>query len=119
MFNKSYVIVNVYQSIIHISFFSLTTLFCLIMAFIQRKSHRIPQKQQETEKLNIILKTSDLSVLGLCVKNTNSLGRGVFANSLIEKGAYVVEYVGTRLGEKEARKRQHEIGDTGIIHILA
>ena len=46
------------------------------------------------------------------------MGRGVFANSLIEKGEYVCEYSGIMLGEKEARKRQHEVGDTGIIHML-
>ena len=89
------------------------------MAFIQqRKSHRIPKKQKEKQKLNIILKTSDHNTLGLCVKNTILMGRGVFANSLIEKGEYVCEYSGIMLGEKEARKRQHEVGDTGIIHML-
>ena len=46
------------------------------------------------------------------------MGRGVFCTSSIQKGDYVLEYVGTRLNEQEAKTRHNEIGDTGIIHIL-
>ena len=45
------------------------------------------------------------------------MGRGVFCTSSINKGEYVVEYVGTRLNE--AKTHHNEIGNTGIIHILA
>ena len=88
------------------------------MSFIKRKSKRITKTNKEEENLKFILKTSDLSMLRLCVKNTTHMGRGVFCTSSIDKGEYVVEYVGTRLNEQEAKTRQNEIGDTGIIHIL-
>ena len=88
------------------------------MSFIKRKSKRITKTKKEEENLKFILKTSDLSMLRLCVKNTTDMGRGVFCTSSIHKGEYVVEYVGTRLNEQEAKTRHNEIGDTGIIHIL-
>ena len=89
------------------------------MSFIKRKSKRIPKTKKEEENLKFILKTSDLSMLRLCVKNTTNMGRGVFCTSSIDKGEYIVEYVGTRLNEQGAKTRQNEIGDTGIRHILA
>ena len=88
------------------------------MSFIKRKSKWIPKTKKEEENLKFILKTSDLSLLRLCVKNTTDMGRGVFCTSSINKGEYVVEFVGTRLNEQEAKTRHNEIGDTGIIHIL-
>ena len=90
------------------------------MSFIKRKSKRITKTKKEEENLKFILKTCDLSLLRirLCVKNTKDMGRGVFCTSSIEKGDYVLEYVGTRLNEQEAKTRHNEIGDTGIIHIL-
>ena len=89
------------------------------MSFIERKSKQITKTKKEEENLKFIFKTSDLSMLRLCVKNTTNMGRGVFCTSSINKGEYVVEYVGTRLNEQEAKTRHNEIGDTGIIHILA
>ena len=88
------------------------------MSFIRRKSKRITKTKKAEDNLKFILTTSDMSLLKLCVKNTNEMGRGVFCTSSIQKGDYVLEYRGTRLNEQESKTRHNEIGDTGIINIL-
>ena len=82
-----------------------------------RKSTRIIKKKQHENKLNLILKTCDLSLLKLCVNKTKEMGRGVFCTSDIQKGDPVMEYVGEKLNQKEAKERFKEIGDTGDIYI--
>jgi SET domain-containing protein len=82
-----------------------------------RKSTRIIKKKQHENKLNLILKTCDLSLLQLCVNKTKEMGRGVFCTSDIQKGDPVMEYVGEKLNQKEAKERFKEIGDTGDIYI--
>jgi SET domain-containing protein len=85
------------------------------MSFIRRKSKRITHTKKAEQNLKFILTTSDMSLLKLCVKNTNEMGRGVFCTSSITKGDYVLEYRGTRLNEEESKTRNNEIGDTGKV----
>ena len=80
-----------------------------------RRSGRIPGKEKEKTKLEMVLNTSDPGNLGLLVKDTTNMGRGVFADRGIAAGEWVVEYSGEILGEEEARRRQEEVGDTGYI----
>ena len=80
-----------------------------------RRSSRIPSTQKEKAELELILNTSDPHKLGLSVKDTQFMGRGVFAERLIEAGEFVVEYAGEWLGEEETRMRQQKVGDTDYI----
>ena len=81
--------------------------------FLPRRSRRVPGKEKEKKQLELVLSTSDLETLGLLVKETAQMGRGVFANRVIEHGEWVVLYGGELLGEEEADGRVLERGETG------
>ena len=80
-----------------------------------RRSGRITTSQKQKAQLELILNTSDPQKLGLIVKETPFMGRGVFADRIIEKNQYVVEYAGEFCDEKETRMRHQEVGDTGYV----
>ena len=80
-----------------------------------RRSGRIPRYEKKKAELEKVLNTSDPGKLGLLVKDTTDMGRGVFADRVIEAGELVMEYAGEILGEEEAMRRQEEVGDTDYV----
>ena len=100
----------------------LVSLFCLcsflfVWYVLYLNVFKNYQKKKRLRKSQFYLQTSDLSLLKLCVKKTKNMGRGVFCTSAIEKGDFVMVYVGERLNQKEAKQRYNEIGDTCIIYL--
>ena len=66
--------------------------YCVTPLIKPRRSDRITALEKQNKKLEMVLKTSNPGKLGLLVKNTSNMGRGVFANRWIEAGEWVVEY---------------------------
>ena len=75
-----------------------------------RRSGRVPAKEKERKELELVLSTSDPDMLGLVVKDTGDMGRGLFANRVIEAGEWVALYGGELLDPEEAERRTLERG---------
>ena len=73
-----------------------------------RRSGRVPAEEKKKKELSRVLATMDPAVLGLVVKQTENMERGLFAGRDIGSGEWVVEYDGILLSQGEADKRTME-----------
>ena len=77
----------------------------LCSAPLPRRSGRVPEREKLKIQLAKVLSTSDPAELGLNVKNTDDMERGLFAARDIKAREWVVEYFGDFLSQEEADKR--------------
>ena len=77
-----------------------------------RKSGRIPAKEKYRREVEKVLSTSDPFELGLVVRDTSTMGRGVFTSRKFNQGEPVCEYKGEVISEQEATKRIERRGES-------
>ena len=79
---------------------------------LHRKSGRVPAKEKYKREVEKVLSTSDPCELGLVVRDTSTMGRGIFTSRKFDQGEPVCEYKGEVISGQEAKNRVEIRGES-------